>query len=174
MPTNAALSDRRHRQLDRSRARRLLRRPGRPHAPAAPGARQHQRLEYPAEVGADVLVDLCGIALRRAAPDALHGPRPGGAIPVRVVYAGDSPGRKIRLVANGGIEIHPLMGSPHRSRRSNSISRAQATAKGDTGSGWYRRARPGRQRPRLPGSGSLANPKMNPTPWATPVKRNAA
>ena len=31
---------------------------------------------------------------------------------IRVVYAGDSPGRKIRLVAGGDIEIHPLMLKP--------------------------------------------------------------
>jgi len=31
---------------------------------------------------------------------------------IRVVYAGDSPRQKIRLVANGTIEIHPLMAKP--------------------------------------------------------------
>ena len=31
---------------------------------------------------------------------------------VRVVYAGDNPKRKIRLVANGAVEIHPLISRP--------------------------------------------------------------
>ena len=31
---------------------------------------------------------------------------------IRVVYAGDSPRVKIRLVANGSIEIHPLIDKP--------------------------------------------------------------
>ena len=88
-------------QLDRSRPGRLLRRPRRPHAPAAPGARQKARSSASA---------------RRA-----RGGAPGGTTPsrsttrrsacttpasiraaqykIRVVYAGDSPRRKIRLVA---------------------------------------------------------------------------
>ena len=31
---------------------------------------------------------------------------------VRVVYAGDNPKRKIRLVANDGVEVHPLLSKP--------------------------------------------------------------
>ena len=49
-------------QLDRSRTGRVLRRFGRPHAPAAPGAGQRQPGISCAL--AQVLVDLCGIVLR--------------------------------------------------------------------------------------------------------------
>ena len=38
---------------------------------------------------------------------------PAARYKIRIVYAGDSPTKKIRLVANaGGIEVHPFMPKP--------------------------------------------------------------
>jgi hypothetical protein len=37
---------------------------------------------------------------------------PAGQYKIRVVYGGDSPRQKIRLVANGAIEIHPFIAKP--------------------------------------------------------------
>src|SRR5262249_37329486 len=47
-------------------------------------------------------------------PLQLHYPHltPSAHYKVRVVYAGDNPKRKIRLIANDGIEVHPLIGKP--------------------------------------------------------------
>jgi hypothetical protein len=48
------------------------------------------------------------------APLAMHydSLEPHARYKLRVVYAGDSPGVRIRLVANGSIEIHPLIAKP--------------------------------------------------------------
>jgi hypothetical protein len=59
---------------------------------------------------------------------------------VRVVYAGDSPRVKIRLVANGGIEIHPLMAKPAPVRPLEFDIPRQATATGELTLSWYREA----------------------------------
>jgi hypothetical protein len=58
---------------------------------------------------------------------------------VRVVYAGDSPGRKIRLVA-GPLEIHPLMPKPQPVRPIEFDIPRAATAQGELNLSWYREA----------------------------------
>jgi hypothetical protein len=57
---------------------------------------------------------------------------------VRVVYAGDSPRRKIRLAANDGVEIHPLMTKPWPIRPVEFEIPRSATARGDLALAWYR------------------------------------
>ena len=67
---------------------------------------------------------------------------PAGQYRVRVVYAGDSPGRKIRLVAgdaaSDGIEIHPLMRKPQPVEPVEFDIPRAATAKGELDLAWYR------------------------------------
>jgi hypothetical protein len=58
---------------------------------------------------------------------------------IRVVYAGDSPGRKIRLAA-GSIEIHPLMLKPQPVRPIEFDIPRAATAQGELDLSWYREA----------------------------------
>ena len=57
---------------------------------------------------------------------------------IRVVYAGDSPKRKIRLMANDGIEVHPFIvkESPFRPVEFDIPSAAVRT--GDLNLSWYR------------------------------------
>ena len=62
---------------------------------------------------------------------------PAAGYRIRVVYGGDSPGRKIRLVAGGGIEIHPLMRKPQPVRPIEFDIPRAATAKGDLDLTWY-------------------------------------
>jgi hypothetical protein len=57
---------------------------------------------------------------------------------VRVVYAGDSPRVKIRLVANDGIEVHPLIAKPAPLRPVEFDIPKQATEKGSLTLSWYR------------------------------------
>jgi hypothetical protein len=57
---------------------------------------------------------------------------------IRVVYAGDSPKRKIRLVANDGVEIHPLMVKPWPTRPIEFDLPRSATAGGDLTLSWRR------------------------------------
>jgi hypothetical protein len=61
-----------------------------------------------------------------------------GQYRVRVVYAGDSPGRKIRLMAGDGIEIHPLMRKPQPVEPIEFDIPRAATAKGELDLAWYR------------------------------------
>ncbi|MGD0365022.1 MAG: hypothetical protein ABSC93_29430 [Bryobacteraceae bacterium] len=56
---------------------------------------------------------------------------------IRVVYAGDSPGRKIRLSA-GALEIHPLMLKPQPVRPIEFEIPRAATARGELDLSWYR------------------------------------
>jgi hypothetical protein len=58
---------------------------------------------------------------------------------VRVVYAGDSSPRKIRLVA-GALEIHPLMLKPQPVRPIEFDIPRAATAQGELDLSWYREA----------------------------------
>ncbi len=58
---------------------------------------------------------------------------------LRVVYAGDSPGRKIRLMA-GAREVHPLMLKPQPVRPVEFDVPREATAHGDLELSWYREA----------------------------------
>jgi len=57
---------------------------------------------------------------------------------IRVVYAGDSPRVKIRLVANDGIEIHPLMAKPQPVKPLEFDIPQQATENGELRLSWYR------------------------------------
>jgi hypothetical protein len=63
---------------------------------------------------------------------------PAGHYRVRVVYAGDSSGRKIRLAAGEGIEIHPLMRKPQPVEPIEFDIPRAATAKGELDLAWYR------------------------------------
>ena len=57
---------------------------------------------------------------------------------VRVVYAGDSPSMKIRMVANGTMEIHPLMAKPQPVKPIEFDIPKQATEKGELELSWTR------------------------------------
>ena len=98
---------------------------------------------------------------------------PAAQYKIRVVYAGDSPRQKIRLVANGGIEIHPLHCEADAVRAGGIRHAARKRRrKGELDSGMDTRARAGRQRPRLSGCGSLADQKMTQAErWENPVKK---
>jgi hypothetical protein len=64
---------------------------------------------------------------------------PAAQYRTRVVYAGDSPGRKIRLMA-GALEIHPLMLKPQPGRPVEFDIPHAATAQGELNLSWYREA----------------------------------
>ncbi|MBZ5622311.1 MAG: glycoside hydrolase family 20 zincin-like fold domain-containing protein [Acidobacteriia bacterium] len=57
---------------------------------------------------------------------------------IRVVYAGDSPRTKIRLMANDAIEIHPLIAKPQPVKPLEFDIPRQATEGGELGLSWYR------------------------------------
>jgi len=57
---------------------------------------------------------------------------------IRVVYAGDSPKRKIRLIANDGVEIHPLTAKPWPIRPVEFDIPHSATTGGDLTLTWTR------------------------------------
>src|SRR5262249_3316858 len=57
---------------------------------------------------------------------------------LRVVYAGDSPKKKIQLLANDGIEIHPLMPKPWPIRPVEFDIPPAAIAQGTLTLNWYR------------------------------------
>ncbi|MBI2925394.1 MAG: hypothetical protein HYY24_06785 [Verrucomicrobia bacterium] len=63
---------------------------------------------------------------------------PAARYKVRVVYAGDSPRRKIRLLANDALEIHPLMDKPSPVRPIEFDLPAEATRKGTLTLSWTR------------------------------------
>lgn len=73
---------------------------------------------------------------------------PAAQYRIRVVYAGDSPGRKIRLVSRTGlrpvppveIEIHPLMLKPQPVRPIEFDIPRAATSSGELNLSWYREA----------------------------------
>jgi hypothetical protein len=55
---------------------------------------------------------------------------------IRAVYAGDSPGRKIRLMA-GNLEVHPLMLKPQPVRPVEFDIPRAATSGGELNLSWY-------------------------------------
>ncbi len=63
---------------------------------------------------------------------------PAAQYRIRVTYAGDSPGRKIRLVAGNGIEVHPLMLKPQPVRPIEFDIPRGAIASGELNLSWYR------------------------------------
>ena len=63
---------------------------------------------------------------------------PDAQYKIRVVYAGDSPRGKIRLVANDSVEIHPLIDKPAPVKPVEFDIPRQATAKGELRLSWYR------------------------------------
>jgi hypothetical protein len=63
---------------------------------------------------------------------------PAAQYRVRVVYAGDSPTRKIRLQTAGGIEIHPFLAKPAPVEPLEFDLPRDATAKGDLTLRWQR------------------------------------
>jgi hypothetical protein len=74
------------------------------------------------------------------APLRMHydGLDPNAEYKLRVVYAGDSPSVKIRLVANGTVEIHPLLQKPMPVRPLEFDIPRQATGKGVLDLSWSR------------------------------------
>jgi hypothetical protein len=62
----------------------------------------------------------------------------GARYKLRVVYASDVPSRKIRLVANGGLEIHPLMTKPAPPQPIEFEIPPEATKNGELTLSWYR------------------------------------
>ena len=64
---------------------------------------------------------------------------PAAQYRIRVVYAGDSPGRRIRLMA-GDREVHPLILKPQPVRPVELNIRREATAQGSLELSWYREA----------------------------------
>jgi hypothetical protein len=62
---------------------------------------------------------------------------PSAQYRIRIVYAGDSLGRRIRLAAGGGIEIHPLMVKPQPVRPVEFDIPRAATAQGELDLAWY-------------------------------------
>jgi hypothetical protein len=63
---------------------------------------------------------------------------PAARYTVRVVYGGDSPTRKIRLVANDGLEIHPLIAKPSPIRPVEFEIPQAATRSGQLTLNWFR------------------------------------
>ena len=63
---------------------------------------------------------------------------PAAQYKIRVVYAGDSPRQKIRLVANGDIEIHPFIDKPAPYRPMEFDLPHEATRNGELNLGWTR------------------------------------
>jgi hypothetical protein len=57
---------------------------------------------------------------------------------IRVVYAGDSPRQKIRLVANGDVEIHPFIEKPAPYRPTEFDVPREATHNGELNLAWTR------------------------------------
>lgn len=76
------------------------------------------------------------------APLQMHysGLDPHAEYKIRVVYAGDSPNVRIRLVANGSIEIHPLMKKPAPVAPVEFDIPNRATRTGELDLSWYREA----------------------------------
>jgi hypothetical protein len=63
---------------------------------------------------------------------------PSAQYRLRVVYAGDGPLKKIRLVANGEIEIHPLIAKPSPVEPIEFSIPVEATAGGQLELAWFR------------------------------------
>jgi hypothetical protein len=63
---------------------------------------------------------------------------PGAQYKIRVVYAGDSPRQKIRLMANGEIEIHPFIEKPSPYRPVEFDLPRSATQSGELNLAWTR------------------------------------
>jgi hypothetical protein len=63
---------------------------------------------------------------------------PDAEYKIRVVYAGDSAPVKIRLVANGAVEIHPLLQKPTPVKPLEFDIPRQATGKGELDLSWSR------------------------------------
>jgi hypothetical protein len=74
------------------------------------------------------------------APLRMHydGLDPGARYQIRVVYAGDSPSVKIRLVANDAVEIHPLLQKPMPVGPVEFDIPREATRKGELDLSWSR------------------------------------
>jgi hypothetical protein len=65
---------------------------------------------------------------------------PSARYKIRVVYGGDSLNGKIRLLAGGGIEVHPLMAKPAPLKPIEFDIPEKATEKGELDLSWYREA----------------------------------
>ena len=85
--------------------------------------------------------------------------------------AATAPARKIRLVANEDIEIHPLMAKPAPVRPVEFDIPKQATKSGSLTLSWNGEAGLGREWPRMSGIGSMVDQEMTTENWVSPVKR---
>ena len=59
---------------------------------------------------------------------------------LRVVYAGDSPQKQIRLVANDKVEIHPMLTKPFPAKPIEFEIPREATRGGELNLAWYRQS----------------------------------
>ena len=66
-----------------------------------------------------------------------HGLDPKARYKVRIVYAGDNPKRKIRLVAGSGIELHPYISKPIPFKALEFSIPASASAGGELSLQWF-------------------------------------
>ena len=73
------------------------------------------------------------------APLQMHyaGLDPKASYKIRIMYAGDSPRKKIRLVANNQIEVHPFIAKPFPFKPLEFEIPAAATAGGELTLSWY-------------------------------------
>ena len=114
-----------------------------------PGCYQSVRVDFEEDLVVDEPDETPGVARRRSwidhaeslydAPLKMRytGLDPAAHYRVRVVYAGDSRRRKMRLVANDGIEVHPLMPKPFPFKPAEFPIPAAATASGELTLSWY-------------------------------------
>lgn len=65
---------------------------------------------------------------------------PAAKYKLRVVYAGDSPRKQIRLVANDKIEIHPMLTKPFPAKPIEFEIPREATSGGELNLAWYRQS----------------------------------
>ena len=122
-----------------------------PHLVRGPGGTEDPEFRASSLVGFDYpdpFKDQAPIAWKRwaeslfDAPLKMHYPNldPGAGYKVRVAYAGDAPGIKIRLYCNGGREVHPLIEKPRPPRPLEFDIPPAATASGELTLTWSRPA----------------------------------
>lgn len=114
-----------------------------------PGGYQSSRVGFEEDLVADAPDEKLGVPRRRSwidhaetlydAPLQMRytGLEPNAPYTLRVAYVGDNPRRKIRLVANDRIEIHPLMPKPVPFRILEFSIPSDATALGQLTLSWY-------------------------------------
>ena len=114
-----------------------------------PGRFQSPRADFEEDLVVDEPDEAAGVARRISwmdhaeslydAPLRMHytGLDPRGSYKLRVVYGGDNPKRKLRLVANDNLEIHGYMPKPVPFRPLEFALPPSATAQGELDLSWY-------------------------------------